>query len=78
MQLEIRKENKESKASFTSFRHQPNNAWQIKEKGLKDEEKGHPLVIRVVDRVIRLVFSGALTLEVSGDVKRAVHPTVRL
>jgi hypothetical protein len=62
----------------TTLHHEPDDPRKVEENRLKDEKDGHPLVVRVVHRVLLHLPARAQAFEVRRDVEGAVHPTVGL
>ena len=59
----------------SSFNNQPDASWNVKKSGIKSQENGDPLIIRIVQVRSVILFSRTWELESFGHIKTAVHPT---
>ena len=59
----------------SSFNNQPDASWNVKKSGIKSQENGDPLIIRIVQVPSVRFFSRTWELEIWGHIKTAVHPT---
>ena len=58
-----------------SFNNQPDASWNVKKSGIKSQENGDPLVIRIVQVRSVVFFARTGELESCRHIKTAVHPT---
>ena len=58
-----------------SFNNQPDASWNVKKSGIKSQENGDPLVIRIVQVRSVVFFARTGKLESFRHIKTAVHPT---
>ena len=58
-----------------SFNNQPDASWNVKKSGIKSQENGDPLVIRIVQVRSVVFFARTGKLESVRHIKTAVHPT---
>ena len=58
-----------------SFNNQPDASWNVKKSGIKSQENGDPLVIRIVQVRSVVFFARTGELESFRHIKTAVHPT---
>ena len=79
---QVRKENKDfllltfdHVGHESSFNNQPDASWNVKKSGIKSQENGDPLIIRIVQVPSVRFFSRTWELEIWGHIKTAVHPT---